>query len=714
MASSRRRTLAGIASALALGGAAAGAWLGAQAAATLVETRARQEVETVLRAGGQDWAGVATDGLQVHLTGIAPSEVDRFRAMSQAGGVVDPARVVDRMTLASAGDRAPPAFSVELLRNDGGISLIGLVPAATDRAAMVGLLRAETAAPQIADLLEAADHPVPPDWDAALQYGLLAAQMATQAKISIRPGQVGVSAIADSREDKGRLESALRRALPAGVDLATDISAPRPVIAPFVLRFALEAGDARLDACAAETEAGRDRIVAAAVQAGVATVPACTLGLGAPSPDWADAAVAAIGAVAALGAGQVTLSDADVHLAAPPGTDPAAFDRAVARLRDALPAVFALQAALDPAPDAPVPGPAAFSATLSLAGVLTVSGPVRDDRMRDTVDSVARARFAAVGGDLVGDSSVPDGWTLRLIAALEALGVLQSGQVAVTPDLIRMTGISGDPAAAEAAVGRLAERLGPGLRYDLAIRYDRRLDASLNLPDGPECVRRLNVVMSESEIGFEPSKAAIAGDPAPTLDRLAGVMAECADFPIEAGGHTDSQGSEGFNADLSRSRAQALVAAMAKAGIDTGSMTARGYGESQPIAGNDTDEGREENRRIEFRLLSDNPVRRAALAPPVVLSGVTAAPPATTAGDPIGPVRPQGPTPAAQAAFGPPMPQPATGPVAPAVVGAAEVFETLDAREQALRLPVRTPSPDTPRPVFRPDDPSGAAAGETP
>ena len=67
-------------------------------------------------------------------------------------------------------------------------------------------------------------------------------------------------------------------------------------------------------------------------------------------------------------------------------------------------------------------------------------------------------------------------------------------------------------------------------------------------------------------------------------------MAECADYQLEAGGHTDSQGSEGFNADLSRGRAQALVAAMAGAGIDVTNMTARGCGESQPIATNETEE----------------------------------------------------------------------------------------------------------------------------
>lgn len=720
MASSRRRLWSPVATILVLSAAGGLCWFGAESAARYIEDRSRQDVELALAASGQDWVKVAADGLQVRLTGTAPSEVDRFRAMTQAGKAVDPARVVDRMTVASADAMTPPDFKVELLRNDQGISLIGLVPASTDRAALLRVLRSETAAPEITDLLETADYTVPGKWDKALQYGLRAAQMAVRAKISIQPGRVTISAITDSADEKGRLESDLRRALPQGVTLVTDISAPRPVIAPFTLRFVKTQTGARFEACAADTDEGRKRIVDAALKVGVADVPACTLGLGSPSPDWADAAVAAIQAVAALGQGAVTLSDADVALTAPPAVEEPAFDAAVARLQQALPPVFSLQSVLEQAVDQADQGPVEFTASLSELQVMTMRGAISDDRMRETVDSLARARFPTVQADLTGNPQVPQGWTVRVIGAIEALDTLQSGSVQVTPDLIRLTGTSGDPDAAEVAAARLAERLGAGAQYELAIRYDRRLDPLLNLPDGAECVRQLNIVMSESEIGFEPSKSAIAGDPAPTLDRLAAVMAECADFQIEAGGHTDSQGSEGFNADLSRGRAQALVAAMSDAGIDVTNMTARGYGESQPIATNETEEGREENRRIEFRLLSDHPVRSAPLPAPVTLSGVTAeAPPAPApataqvAADPIGPVQPVFGPPAPQARapqmFGPDMPRVTAGPTAPATVGASEVFQKLDEREENIRLPVLTPTPDTPRPAPRPDE-NGAPA----
>ncbi|MBK4217727.1 OmpA family protein [Paracoccus caeni] len=745
MASSRSKLTTSLATLLTLAAAGGACWFGAHAAAGFIEERSREEVAAALQAAGKDWVTVTTDGLQVRLTGTAPTEVDRFRAVSTAGTAVDSSRIVDAMSVTSAEALTPPAFKIELLRNDDGISVIGLIPAASDRDALIRALRHETAAPQITDLLETADHQMPENWQTAVQFGIGAAQMAPRAKISIEPGAVTVSAITDSRDEKGRLETALQRSLPAGVTLKTDISAPRPVISPFTLRFLIDENGARFDACAADNEEGRDRILAAANAAGIDGIPGCTLGLGAPTPHWADGAVAAIGAIAAMGEGTVTLSDADIALTAPASVPDETFRSAVDKLQQELPPVFSLHAD-HTRPEAEADeGPVEFTATLAEDQSLTMRGRIPGARMREAVDSIAKSRFASVQSGLTNDDTVPSGWTVSVIGALEALDELNAGSVQVTPEVIRLSGTSGNPAATEAAAARLAARLGAGAPYELSIRYDRHLDPALDLPDGPGCVQQLNIIMSETEIGFEPSKAAIAGDPAPTLDRISQVMTECSTFQIEAGGHTDSQGSEGFNADLSRGRAQALVTAMREAGIDVSNMTSRGYGESQPIATNETEEGREENRRIEFRLLSTHPVRNEPLPAPVTITGTTVAPEIGPAAPPvdaaaseelttlIGPMQPQPDTmqpdqttilrAASSAAFdaisepveaeeemqGPVLPfEIRSGQVPPAMVGASEEFLPLDVREENITLPVQTPDEDTPRPSPRPGDISAA------
>jgi hypothetical protein len=87
----------------------------------------------------------------------------------------------------------------------------------------------------------------------------------------------------------------------AGRDVILDISAPRPVVTPFVLRFAIDAEGARFETCTADTLEARNRIIAAASAAGAEGLLTCQIGLGVPSPQWADAVISGIGRWPSLG-----------------------------------------------------------------------------------------------------------------------------------------------------------------------------------------------------------------------------------------------------------------------------------------------------------------------------------------------------------------------------------------------------------------------------
>ncbi|WP_134726816.1 OmpA family protein [Paracoccus luteus] len=619
----RRRSAGGaVAAVVVLGLAGAGAWGAGQLAADLIEQRSARDVRAALDAAGLDWAHVATDGLQVRLTGTAPDEIARFRAATAAGTAVDAARVRDAMTVTPPKAVQPPAFRVELLSNDQGISVIGLAPAGLDQAALIARLERSAGAGRVTDLLDLADYPAPPAWDAALDLGVQAAGQARRGKVSVTAGAVVVTAITDGAAEQARLTEALTRATPPGVTLTTDISAPRPVITPFTLRLVHTGAGLRIDACSADTDAARNSILSAAAAAGVDAQPDCALGLGAPSPQWGAAAVAVIDALAGLPAGSVTLTDAAVALDAPATVPQALFDEQAARLEQALPDVFSLTATREQPPAADDATPAVFTAEVTPDGI-RMRGRITDERMRAAVESLAQARFGTADSALRADGTVPSGWTVRVIGALEAMAQLRRGTVTVTPDLIRLTGVSGSRNASAEAAQRLGARLGPGARYELAIAYDERLDPSLGLPTGADCVARLNAAQAATPVAFELNRAVFDGDPAPALAGLAGALADCGDFRIEIGAHTDAQGSDSFNAELSSDRAQAVLAALGQAGAPTRNLTAHGYGESDPVAANDTDAGRAANRRIAFRLLAETPVNPVP-APAAAVTGVTA------------------------------------------------------------------------------------------
>ncbi|WP_245155539.1 OmpA family protein [Paracoccus ravus] len=625
----KRRGLAVVASLLALSAAGGLAFLGAEAAADLVEHRSEADVSQAMHDAGHDWVTVQAEGLRVHLEGTAPDEVQRFRAKSLAETVVDRDRVIDRMQVQAREALGVPEFSIELLRNEQGISIVGLVPASLGRAEMVAALRRDLTEGEVSDLVETADYPSPEGWDEAFAFGIKATEMVDRAKVSIEPGLVTLRAITESAAQKAELEAALERARPATVKLAAEISAPRPVITPFTLRFVKDEKGARFDACSAETEASRDQILREGAVAGVSGPGLCRLGLGSPSVEWVDAATASIRAVAELGAGSVTISDTEIALFAPSSVAGSVFDAAVGHLEGELPEAFVLTADHEKQPETPS-GPVEFLAIQDAAGV-HLRGRIGGEQMRAVVETMAEARLGPVDNALRVDETLPPGWTTRAIAALEALEGLESGNVTVTPDMIRLTGISGNQAASDMAATQLSRRLGAGAHYELSIQYDRSLDPQLALPSGVECVDRLNAVMHESEIGFEPSKSVIAGDPEPALNRISEIMGECHEYRIELGGHTDSQGSDELNAELSRTRAQAVWAAIRAHGVNVTNMTAHGYGETRPVAENDTEEGREANRRIEFTLLSEAPVISERPAPAEKVTGMTQAVTAATA-----------------------------------------------------------------------------------
>ncbi len=575
---------------------------------TLIEESSEIGVRDALDDEGMTWAEVQADGLQVTLAGIAPTEAIRFAALSTAGSIVDAARVIDEMEVEAAAAIAPPRFSAEILRNDAGFSIIGLIPAATDRTAVIDRITAIAGDLPVTDLIEVADYPAPDGWEDALGFSLTAMERLPRAKVSVLAGRVSITAITDSAEEKNQLETQLNRAAPPGLRVALDIAAPRPVITPFTLRLVKDEAGTRFDACSADTEAARTRIVNAAFSAGLTGPGQCTVGMGVPSPNWSIAVEQSIAALAELGAGSVTFSDADITLIAAEGTPQTEFDRIVGELENALPEVFALYAKLPETVD-PDQGPSEFVATLSPEGLVQLRGRISDENLRSLVDSYAQAAF---GSDSVYTATrivdnLPANWPVRVLTGLEALSQLSNGAVTVTPDTLTISGNTGNPKASTNIASLLASKLGEAEEFDIRVTYQEKLDPVAALPTPEACEAEIAGILSASKITFEPGSATIDASALGTMDDIAEVLRQCGDLRLEIQGHTDSQGREVMNLNLSQARAQSVLNELRARRVLTATYSAKGYGETDPIAENDTEEGREANRRIEFKLIRPAP-----------------------------------------------------------------------------------------------------------
>ncbi|MEM9343528.1 MAG: OmpA family protein [Pseudomonadota bacterium] len=598
--------------AIAIVSAAALSIFSATVAVEKIETGARVGILRALNDEQIGWARVRVSGLQVRLSGTAPDEASRFKALAAAGTVVDATRIIDHIGITPAAAVEAPEFKVEVLRNLDGISLIGLIPAQYDRAEMLDRIGRIANTP-VTDLLEEGRYPVPNGWEPAVAFALDALDTVPRSKVTITADQVSITGIVDSEQQRRQVENALTQDAPRGLDLRLDISAPRPVIAPFTLRFVIEEERRRFDACAAETSQARDRIVAAAVRLGVQQTNGCRIGLGSPSVAWAEAVITGMDMLDGLGEGSVTYSDADVSLVVPHTVTASAFDRAVGQLERRLPAGFSLTAVRQPPPedDLERQGPNGipeFVAIRDDEGKVELTGRIGSERTRRAVESYAYSHFGRETTEAATrlDATLPQGWSMRAFASLDALSYLAKGSVRMRPDSLEIAGETGQEDAAAEIARILSERLGTGAQYKIDVRYVERLDPALNIPTPETCVKDLNTVLSVQKLSFEPGSATLDGPSLEVIDKLAEILKACQDVPIEIGAHSDSQGRESMNLRLSQERADAVLNAILARRVLTANLEAVGYGETVPIADNGTEEGREANRRIEFTLIGED------------------------------------------------------------------------------------------------------------
>jgi len=167
------------------------------------------------------------------------------------------------------------------------------------------------------------------------------------------------------------------------------------------------------------------------------------------------------------------------------------------------------------------------------------------------------------------------------------------------------------------ATGRFLVSLPSGKNYGLAVKADGYLfhSENFNIPGATayqeiEKEIRLNNIKKDVKIVlrnvfFDTGLAILKTESYPELNRLAGVLKDVPTLRIEISGHTDNTGSATTNNTLSKNRAKAVVDYLIAQQIDSGRLLFEGYGPTQPIADNKTADGRQQNRRVEFKVLSE-------------------------------------------------------------------------------------------------------------
>ena len=119
-----------------------------------------------------------------------------------------------------------------------------------------------------------------------------------------------------------------------------------------------------------------------------------------------------------------------------------------------------------------------------------------------------------------------------------------------------------------------------------------------------ECIGRFETISRTGSINFRTASARLDEASTPILRSIADVVQRCPTLTLEVSGHTDSDGGDAANLQLSERRAAAVAAWLEDAGIEMSQIVTKGYGETQPAFPNDTRANKQRNRRIEFAVLN--------------------------------------------------------------------------------------------------------------
>jgi len=400
-----------------------------------------------------------------------------------------------------------------------------------------------------------------------------------------------VTLAADAFSEDGRRSAVAAIVAVPGVRLVNDETRLVPEAKPFVwsaerdvVRVTLTGGSPLPASKGKLLEAARADL------GGVEVVDQTNLSRGAP-PRFDDAALLLLDQVAKLKDGKITISDTKISLSGM-ARDLGGREAIATALKN-LPEGFSILSNEIKAP------PYIFQAYKDpVALTLTLTGYVPDNNVHAGIVAAASRKFfnEKVVDNLKASLGAPSGFTSAVAPALGALSRLSTGTLVISDREVKLSGDALYDAAPAQLRGNLVKDFPQGWQF----KADISVKPAAAPVDATVCQQLFSEVLAKGTIRFESGRSTLDLDSAGLLDHLTEIALRCPTTNIEVAGHTDADGDSAANQALSERRAQSVVDYLVKAGLPAGRFTAIGYGSTQPVAANDTEEGKARNRRIEF------------------------------------------------------------------------------------------------------------------
>lgn len=578
--------------------------LAAMIFAIFIETISKNQLKSALEKAEYSWAKIDPDGLQLFIHGNAPTDSERIGAIEVARSIVAPKRLIDNIFVEDRTNTKQKVLNLKILKSMDRVLIIGTFPTEFGPFEFEEILKKRLSPSDDYDIIADQTELVPPvNWEAITLYAVSLLDIIKIGKIETDGNQLLFEGIASDNRYKGNLKEYIKSRAPPNLPVEISLHQPRELISPFTFQVEIKNGLLKYSNCVVGDEKSKLQIIKMAKKLDAMALEECLVGLGEPSPQWTKALEKAFSVSAQLVNAKVIFDNLNVSIILDHSFSKKEYSEIITSISNTFPPEFVLSLVKLSNDDNNNLSSNKVVATLSPEGLVKIVGPVSESFDEALIANFAKARFGSeqASTSLYNVASLPTGWGFRIIAGLEGLHELKNGILEITPNLIEIKGTTQQQFSSAKITKIIGDKIGYNQRLSIEIDYVARPEPVDNSLTARQCVDKINNVLQSRKINFEPSSDRVDLTGQKILDDIAKILFNCSDIILEIGGHTDSQGREQMNLSLSQARANAVLFELQRRRILTKNIVAKGYGETRPIASNGTEQGREQNRRIEFK-----------------------------------------------------------------------------------------------------------------
>ena len=567
-----------------------------------------KRVNYLLEKMENSWAQVEVDGLQVTISGKALNERQRLKTIEVLETALLPSLITDRTSAQIPEYITKENLRLIIIKDNNNISVIGLVPNKSYRESIVSKISKYPNVNISVGINNDENTKVPSAWLSDLKLVADSLSLFSQGTISINSEKINITILSSNNDETKKLKQNLSQKTHLRPNFLVDIVTPKTLISPYSFEYLIDENIGAISTCSVETLSDQKTVIALAEKFPLARIPNCEIGIGTPSLNWISTVQAAMSLLQEIGEGSIKFSDLEIKLLLKKKDPKIEILKLIEKFEQTLPKEFKFYSTLNKSvskKEAETKQPLEIKIAKSSLNKINITGHLNTELEKQIIKSYAKAIFAesTIYLNINFTKSTSINFVRISTIAMEALKELYSGTLIVQKNKIKLTGRVSSEMSANKAQEYLKNMLAENNLIETDITFDKSLSPVILVMTPEDCVKNINEILKKEKIVFEPASTAIKGSSRLAIKKIATVVKKCEDVRMEIGGHTDSQGRKAMNLNLSQLRADAVKAALLSRKVLVKKLVPVGYGETLPIADNQTEEGREINRRIEFKLL---------------------------------------------------------------------------------------------------------------